>query len=234
MNWPPVPSLVVFPNTETQKRERNQTSALPWYSVRLTAPPVKPCSTNAMQKRSLPFLHSSEHSEAAISEVSVVGKNQKRVLKMPSQFLEISPCHSCPGGLPQACLSLHSLPWHQPCLAPLASLGCSPHHSPPEETRNRFHARAVGKSDYWVKRNLTSPEHICASELTSLSPSAESWSSCWSPRGVCRKGQGVTYNDFCLYFSIIKLKPGWHEVRAYLQNRKTATPAENQRMFKLF
>lgn len=141
----------------------------------------------------------------------LLGKNHKGVLKMSSQSVEVSPSHSCPGGLPQACPGLHSLPWQQPCLAPLATLGYSPHHSPPEETRNRFHAREVymakkKEESHWVKCNLTSPKCICCSELTSLSPSAESWSSCWSPLGFCRKGQGVTCDILCLFSSIIKLK----------------------------
>lgn len=55
MNLPPVASLAVSPNTGRQKRERSQVSALLWYHVRLTAPPVKPCNMNTMQNKGLPF-----------------------------------------------------------------------------------------------------------------------------------------------------------------------------------
>lgn len=91
----------------------------------------------------------------------LVGKNHEGMLKMS---LEVSPCHSCPGGLPQACPSLHFLPWHQPYLAPPATLGYSPHHSPPEETRNRFHAREVGMAKIGRKvtgLGVTLPQSAC-------------------------------------------------------------------------
>lgn len=94
----------------------------------------------------------------------LLGKNHKGVLKMSSQSVEVSPSHSCPGGLPQACPGLHSLPWQQPCLAPLATLGYSPHHSPPEETRNRFHAREV----YMAKKR----RKVTGLNVTSLPRSA--------------------------------------------------------------
>lgn len=52
----------------------------------------------------------------------------------------ISPSHSRPQGLRQACPGLPFLPWHQPCPEPLASPGSSPQHSPPAAHTTHTHA----------------------------------------------------------------------------------------------
>lgn len=142
VNWPSAALPAVSPNTGRQKRERSQVSPLLWYRIRVTAPPVKPCKHNYNAKEAA-ILHSQWRHHKSSVIWFWLGRIIKGCWKCFSHSFNISPCHSCPGGLPQACPGLHSLPWHQPCLAPPATHGNSPHHSPPEETRNRFHAREI-------------------------------------------------------------------------------------------
>lgn len=51
---------------------------------------------------------------------------------------KVSPCHSCPRGLHQACLGLLYHLWHQTYLAPQATLGSSRQHSSPTHTKQIF------------------------------------------------------------------------------------------------
>lgn len=218
MNWPPVASPVVSPNTGTQKRERIQASVLLWRHVRLTAPPVKPCNMKAMQNKAA-ILHSSEHSDIAISEASHDfgweeswrdAENVPRGLTMSQLSRGVTP------GLPESPLSplapaipgTPGNPWVQPSPQP-------PWRNTQQVSCPRSWHGKNREESHWVRCN-TSPKCMCHSELTSLSPSAESWSSCGSPLGFCRKGQGVTCDILCLFSSKMKLKLGWHEVKAYI------------------
>lgn len=145
----------------------------------------------------------------------LVGENHKGMLKIvfpvPSRSHHVTAVQ---GGYPRlARVSILSLgtsshAWHprQPLGTALTTAPLKKHATdfmPEKFTSWQKKEKKKKEESHWFKCNLTPPippKFICGSELTSLAPSAESWSSCWSPLRFCRKGQGGLHVIFYVSF----------------------------------